>query len=233
MGKIQVVIPHRNSYPHTDLIYCLRSLEKYVSDLGGITLVGDLPRIIQGVKHIPAKDDNGYQWAARNIYRKLKLAAERYEQFLVVHDDHFLLQPVTGSEYPYYHRGPIDPTGKTFGYNKLLGNTIDQFPGANDFDVHCPMLMTAEGLSKLETLDWTKPYGYGVKTAYCYLNGIEGELFTDLKIAGPMKKEEILKLLEYRQVFSTGSGAYTGEMEKALKSLFPRPSKFEITKHLV
>lgn len=233
MGRIQVVIPHRNSYPHQDLIYCLRSLEKNLTDLEGITLVGDLPRIIQGVEHIPAKDDNGYQWAARNIYRKLKLAADRYERFLVVHDDHFLLQSVLGAEYPYYHRGPIDPTGKTFGYSKLLGNTIDQFPSANDFDVHCPILMTAEGLAKLEILDWNKPYGYGVKTAYCYLNGIQGELFTDLKIAGPMKKDEILQAINGRHVFSTGSGAYTGEIERALKSLFPKPSKFERTGHLV
>lgn len=231
--RTNVVIPHRNSYPHTDLIYCLRSLEKNLTDLESITIIGDLPRIIQGVEHIPAKDDNGYQWAARNIYRKLKLAAERYEQFLVVHDDHFLLQPVTGSEYLYYHRGPIDPRGKPSGYESLLKNTQEQFPGANDFDVHCPMLMTAEGLKKLETLDWTKPYGYGVKTAYCYLNGIGGEMFTDMKIKGPMLKQDILSMITGRQVFSTGSGAYTGEIERALKSLFPRPSKFEITKHLV
>lgn len=228
-----IVIPHRNDYPHRDLIYCLRSVEKNVTDLGRIYIVGDMPRIIQSVEHIPATDDNSYQWAARNIYRKLKLASKVLDRFLVVHDDHFLLQPVIGVGYPYYHRGPIDPTGKPFGYESLLRNTMEQFPGANDFDVHCPILMTAEGLAKLESLDWNKPYGYGVKTAYSYLNDIKGEAFTDLKIKSPMLKQDILSLLNGRHVFSTGSAAYTGQMEKALKSLFPRPSKFEITTHLV
>lgn len=230
---IPIVIPHRNDYPHTDLIYCLRSLEKYVTDLGSITLVGELPRIITGVDFIPAKDDNNYQWAARNIYRKLKLAAEKFDRFLVVHDDHFLLQPVAGAEYPYYHRGAMKTDAKSFGYEQLLTNTVNQFPGTNDYDVHCPILMSAEGLSKLDTLDWAKPYGYGIKTAYCNMNGIEGERFEDLKIKGPMMKDDILKLLEGRHVFSTSSGAYTGQIEKALKSLFPKPSRFEITKHLV
>lgn len=230
---IPIVIPHRNDYPHRDLIYCLRSLEKNVTDLGSITLVGELPRIITGVEHIPATDENNYQWAARNIYRKLRLAAERYEKFFVVHDDHFLLQLVIGAVYPYYHRGPMKAEAKSMGYEQLLTNTVNQFPGTNDYDVHCPILMTAEGLAKLGQLDWTKPYGYGIKTAYCNLNSIEGEPFEDLKIKGPMTKDDILKLLEGRSVFSTSSGAYTGQMEKALKTLFPKPSRYEITKHLV
>lgn len=228
-----VVIPHRNDYPHKDLIYCLRSLEKYLADLAQVVLVGDLPRIVQGVEHIPAKDDNGYQWAARNIYCKLKLAAVKYDRFLVVHDDHFLLRVVFGSQYPYYHRGPINPLGKPFGYESLLRNTMEQFPGVKDFDVHCPILMTSEGLAKLDALDWNKPYGYGVKTAYCYLNDIEGEVFTDLKIKGPMMKDDILRAIEGRHVFSTSSAAYTGQVEKVLKQLFPKPSRWEKTGHLV
>lgn len=230
---IPVVIPHRNDYPHRDLIYCLRSLEKYVTDIGSITLVGELPRIITGVEFIPATDDNNYQWAARNIYRKLRLAAQRYERFLVAHDDHFLLHSVIGAEYPYYHRGYMKPEAKSFGYEQLLTNTVNQFPGTNDYDVHCPILMTAEGLAKLDMLDWTKPYGYGIKTAYCNLNVIEGEQFEDLKIKGPMMKDDIIRLLDGRQVFSTSSGAYTGQMEKALKTLFPKRSRYEITTHLV
>lgn len=232
-NKTIVVIPHRNDYPHVDLIYCLRSLEKNLIDLDKIVIVGDLPRIIQGVEHIPAQDSSGYQWAARNIYRKLKTAAERYDRFLVVHDDHFLLHPVKGAEFPYYHRGPINAFAKSYGYEMLLTNTRERFIGAKDFDVHCPILMTKEGLSKLDSLDWEKPYGYGVKTSYCHMNGIEGEMFDNLKIKTPMGKDEILHRITGRMVFSTGSGAYTGEMERALKSLFPKPSRFEITKHLV
>jgi hypothetical protein len=224
---IDVAIPYRTDYPHKELLYCLRSLEKYVADLGRVILVGDLPNIIKGVTHIPAKDESSYQWAARNIYRKLKLATEISNTFLVVHNDHFLLSEVEGEKYPYYQRGLINPAGKPFGYLKLLENTLEVFPGAKDFDVHCPILMTGEGLSKLEILDWSKPYGYGVKTAYCELNSIEGEQFVDLKIKSPMLKDDILKLLEGRHVFSTGSGAYTGQMEKALKHLYPRTSKFE------
>jgi hypothetical protein len=222
-----IVIPYRSDYPHKDLLYCLRSLDKYVQDFGRVIIVGDAPNIIRGVVNIPSGDESGYQRAAKNIYRKLELAAEISDQFLVVHDDHFLLRDIVASEYPYYHRGPINPEGKPSGYQKLLENTIEQFHGANDFDVHCPILMTAEGLQKLEALDWEKPYGYGIKTAYCYLNNIEGEMFSDLKIKSPMNKDEILKRLEGRQVFSTGSAAYTGQMEKVLKHLYPKPSRFE------
>jgi hypothetical protein len=202
-------------------------LDKHVQDLGRVIIVGDVPNIIRNVTHIPSGDESGYQRAAKNIYRKLKLAAEISDLFLVVHDDHFLLRDTVAGEYPYCHRGPISPEGKPTGYRMLLENTLDQFPGANDFDVHCPILMTAEGLGKLDALDWEKPYGYGIKSAYCYLNNIEGETFSDLKIKSPMNKDAILKLLDGRHVFSTGSAAYTGQVEKALKHLYPKPSRFE------
>jgi hypothetical protein len=227
MKQIDIVVPYRSDYPHKDLLYCLRSIEKHVQDLGRVVIVGDLPNIIKSVTHIPAKDEPGYQRAAKNIYNKLKLAAEISDQFLVVHDDHFLLTDTVGKDYPYYHRGPINPFGKPMGYQMLLENTQSQFPGANDFDVHCPIYMTAERLKKLDILDWDKPYGYGVKTAYCVLNNIEGEKCFDLKIAQPLRKDEILKKLEGRTVFSTGSGAYTGQIEKALKHLYPKASRFE------
>lgn len=222
-----IVIPYRNDYPHKDLIYCLRSLERNMQGFGRLIIVGECPPIIRPDLQILCRDDSGYKWASRNIYRKIKEAAQASDKFLVVHDDHFQLTPILPEFYPYYRRGPLNPEGKPQGYAALLQNTLDQFPGANDFDVHCPILMTAEGLAKLDQLDWSKPYGYGIKTAYCVLNDIEGVQFADLKIKSPMTKDEILKLLEGRNVFSTGSAAYTGQIEKALKHLFPKASKYE------
>lgn len=226
-----IVIPLKADYPHRDIKYCLRSIEKHVTDLRRVIIIGDKPDFIQEVIHFQIGDMSGYQHAARNIFKKLIFAAEEFKEFLVVHNDHFLLTDIVAGEYPYYHRGPIIPEGKPDGYARLLQNTKDQFPEADDFDVHCPILMTAAGLNKLTALDWSKPYGYGVKTAYCVLNGIAGNAFTDCKIKTRMSRQEIYQKIEGRHVFSTGSGAYQGDMEKVLKELYPRKSRWENYKY--
>ena len=223
---MNVVIPYRSDYPDLDLKYCLRGIDLYIPG-AQVFIVGDLPRTVTNVTHIPVKDDAGYKWASRNIYRKLKAAAERLDHFLVVHDDHFLLRE-SCFNWPYYHKGDMMIRDKPGGYKILIANTLVRFGQVHDYEKHGPIWIEANKLSKLNSLDWNTEYGYGIQTAYCVMNDLHGHYYPDLKIKTAMSKDDILKAIEGRPWFSTGSGSYQGDIKKVFKELYKKKSVYEV-----
>lgn len=227
-----VIIPlnNRSTQHNIELRYCLRSIEKYLSGVGNIFIIGHCPEWVQSVIHIPADEDPRNRFRDRNIMNKMLLACkdERVsDDFLMVHDDHFLLADYEACAFPYYHCGDLVPGAGQYGETKR--NTINILGRINNYDAHCPMLFNKELFMKsMPFIDWSKWYGYCLKTLYCGVNLIMGEYMEDMKIRMPIKAEEINQMIAGRLWFSIGDRCFTeGGMKEVLQTLYPNPSKYE------
>ncbi len=116
--------------------------------------------------------------------------------------------------------------GETKQNTKSLLSFTETF---NNFDCHCPILLNKQLFMRSVALaDWSKWYGYCMKTLYCVMNGIEGEYIDDIKIRMPLDKEMIEKLIAGRKWFSIGDRCFQpGGMKEVLNELYPNKSKYE------
>lgn len=231
-----IIIPlnNRSTVKNLELRYALRSIEKYLNGYGQVFIVGELPEWVNKdlVIHIPKEDDPRNRFRDRNICEKITLACKDKRishDALMWHDDHFLLEEIEASKFPYVHHGTMNPGPGQYGNTKK--NTMALFgQNINDYDSHCPILfnknkfITASG-----SIDWSKWYGYCLKTVYCIWNGIEGEYYPDLKIRWMETKEEMRAAIAGRKWFSIGDRCWdNGQMKELLEELYPEPSKYEL-----
>lgn len=194
---------------YRELKYSIRSIcAQY--EVSNVILVGGLPDWFHGehIQHI----DYGPTRKEENIFHKIKAAGV---DGMFCNDDHFLLNKLS-----LHHKGLMRETAKLrnpqSSYGRTLKNTLDCLGyDINDYDTHCPMMVTVEGLAKVKE-DWPV-WGYGFKTMYAYANGLQGIPYPDCKLQHIPDKID-------REWFSTHDGV-TG-FEKVEK-MFTEKSKFE------
>ena len=122
------------TWQNNEIRYSLRSVEKNVSDLGNVFVVGEFPEWLQNIIYIPAADPYGQKW--RNAYHKISEACrdERLsEEFLLMNDDFFIFKEITSENYPYYYKGSLPSFRK-----KNWGRFLAQKNMAMDYGVHRP-----------------------------------------------------------------------------------------------
>lgn len=230
-----ICIPYSNqSHNQVELKYSLRSLEKHLKDYGEVFIIGKQPQSFTGYTHIPHDDDPRSRYRDRNIMQKMVAACNDKrvsDNFLMWHDDHMLLLGIEASAFPYVHHGHMDPGPGQYGQTKQ--NTIGLFCGTNDlindYDSHCPILFNKQlFLRSVPTLDWTKPYGYCLKTVYCIMNGIQAYHYPDLKIRYIKDAPDIRKAIAGRYWFSTGDRCFARtDIGAVLQELYPKKSIYE------
>lgn len=232
---VDVCIPFnaRSTQRNQELRYCLRSLEKHLTSIGQVFIIGECPEWITGCIHIPFEEDPRNRYRDRNIMLKIKAACEDSrvsDDFLMVHDDHFLLADYEAGTFPHYHMGPMNEGQGQYGETKQNTKSLLSFADSfNNYDCHCPILFNKERFMRSVVLpDWLKWYGYCLKTLYCVMNGIEGELTEDLKIRYPHVRGEIWAQIIGRKWFSIGDRCFApGGMWDVLNELYPNKSKYE------
>lgn len=229
---IDIVIPlgNRSTQRNKELRYCLRSIEKHLSGVGNIFIIGECPEWLQNIIHIPFTEDPRNRFRDRNICLKMQEAckdARVSDDFLMVHDDHYLLKDFCAVGFPYYHAGRLVVSDSQYG--KTKENTINLLGEVLNYDVHCPIVFNKQRFMRSVALaDWSKWYGYCLKTLYCVMNGITGERVEDIKIRMPIKAEEIKQQIAGRKWFSIGDRCFApGGMMDVLQELYPKPSKYE------
>lgn len=239
MTSIVIPLGNGSKQKNLELRYALRSIETYLSNVGPVFIIGECPDWLTNITHLPFEEDKRTRFRDRNIMLKMKAACEDprvSDNFLMVHDDHFLLDYYDAEHFPYYYDGYIVPSDSQYGQTKH--NTIDFFDsnpsiGSSDriqnFDVHCPILFNKQlFLSCIYRADWNKWYGYCLKTLYSVLNGIKGEQTTDLKIRYISEELDIRKAIAGRKWFSIGDKAFNySDMRMVLDELYSKPSKYE------
>lgn len=237
MVDICIPLNNRSTQKNLELRYCLRSIEKHLRGVGEVFIIGYCPEWVQNVTHIPFDEDPRNRFRDRNIMNKMLASCKNErvsDDFLMVHDDHFLLANYEAGAFPYYHMGPMVPN--TGQYAETKRNTILTLSGKDDitqvinnYDCHCPILFDKERFIKVTQVDWSKWYGYCLKTLYCVMNGIMGEYMDDIKIRMPLKADEIKQAIAGRSWFSIGDRCWTeGGMKEVLQTLYPNKSKYEL-----
>jgi hypothetical protein len=203
-----------------DLRYALRGLELYVKP-EKIYVIGGLPEWIQGVEHIPATDRPEPHQRERNMFEKLLLCPSN--EFLMVHDDHYLLHP-----WQEQYAWDISLLNKFYSlsrnsnYKKTVANTLRIAPKGNNHDVHCPMVMNRGILQKMRVFRWSDPFGFCVKSSYCSYSRISGVQTEDCKFRAPFTAKE----LKGRSWFSTADGVVE-KMVPLFDKLYSKPSRYE------
>jgi len=237
--KTSIVIPLASNgfgsrWNDTELRYCLRGIEKYLTGYGDIFIIGKAPAWCRNVIEISAEDDDKTYWKERNIYRKILKACgdDRVtEDFLFMNDDHFLLAPFEASKFPNYYEGFLgDQMGRIDQYGNTVRNTSEIIHEYSlYFDIHVPIVYNKELFEKVfERVDWGRKYGYCIKSVYCVYAAARGEYYPDLKIRTIMPSQKIMEMIKGRLFFSMDNRAREGGMGAVLQELFPKKSKWEI-----
>lgn len=234
MTDVLIPLGQGSRHDNLELRYCLRSIEKHLTGVGNVWIVGERPEWLCNVVHVPCQDNPNNWNRAWNIWRKIMAGINAQtaqithdiilgqyhepvvlsDNFLFMNDDHFLLSNSWADTFPCYHRGSIDTLfmRDNIPQYKQMYNTLEvlkkEMPGRqhNDFDVHCPMRMH-KGLFKKVFEKFTKwpEYGYGIKSMYGNLSyEARTQEIDDLKFREPLMAESIYRVLEDRPWFSIG-----------------------------
>lgn len=223
-----------------ELKYCLRGIEKYLSNVGHLYIVSNkLPSWLTNVTLLYADDEKGSEWKDRNIYRKILCACENEdvsEDFLFMNDDHFMQDVFELPDFPYYYREhdmqeTIDKNINNIAWKTSIQNTrnylVNNGYECKMFDTHTPIIYNKSMFNKLSKLDWNTPYGYGIKSLYANMNRINGTLCKDGKLFPSETSEtSIKKRVMDNPCFSTSSYVPIQQQE-FIESLFTEKSKYE------
>lgn len=235
--QTSIVIPlgHGSHWNNTELRFCLRSVEKHLTGYGDVFIVGEKPDWLRNVIHVPF--DEGFAPKAydkeRNIFNKIMAACadERVtDSFLFMNDDHYLLQDYEAGRFPYYYDIVLNEFMTVTDYKYTVKNTLDYFLGAllGNFDVHCPIVYNKETFTwRMPLADWSKKFGYCIKSMYCDINGVIGDRCPDLKINECFTAYQICELIAGRPWFSIGDRAFDGGISEVLQELYPKKSIYE------
>jgi hypothetical protein len=231
-----IVIPlgHGSRHGDTELRYCLRSVEQYLTGYGEVFIIGRKPNWLKNVIHIPFDEGfapQGHE-KERNIFNKIMVACndERVsDDFLFMNDDHFLRSPYEADKFPFYYEGRLSGKMTVTDYKHTLYNTIKAIDGMNVVytDVHCPILYNKDRFKALAAYDWSIRFGYCIKTLYCRKQGGHFTPLPDIKIDGKYSAEQIIQVINGRPWFSIGDKAFEGDIIQVLQDLYPNKSKFE------
>lgn len=230
------MLGHESRWKDNELRYSLRSVETHLRGYRNIIVVGECPKWLQNVVHIPAKDPFEFNKEA-NIAHKLLLACQLSfisYRVLFMNDDHFILEDNFVEKIPAHYEGDLQVEEHT-AYDKCRNNTYRRLKelhySTKNFDVHMPTPIAAgHFVNAMSMFDWQKDImtaGYLVKSLYANVWGIQGQLCTDLKIRGSMTKEQIEKAVEDRWAFSIGEGAVDLDMRRFLQARWPKASSYE------
>lgn len=231
---MDIVIPYHTD-PHNgmELLYALRSIDKYLTGYGEVFIIGDKPKWLRNVTHIPT-DSTDRAMSNRkeyNIMRKILRATNDdrvSEGFIVWHDDHFLLRTLDVLQIQNWHNGLMEDVYKKAhsGYKQTMGNTIEYNMGSGmNYDIHAPMLMN-KGLFKsyVASAPWHQKE-FCIKSLYAHT--MPGEYMEDCKINSPLSADKIYDKIAGRLLFSTGPYAMHEGLVKVFEELYPERSKFE------
>ena len=227
-----VVIPlgTGSRWQDNELRFCLRSIEKNLSGVNEVVIVGEKPKWLTNVRHIPCKDVPGKK--EFSIFTKINAAISEgvSDPFIFTNDDIFFIKPIAPANFKFWYDSTIQVWhDKARGrYKKSIENTMN-LNGYNEHytDIHTPIIYFHE---RIKRLPFVWPCEYVIKTLYTSTNFFweyEFEEMKDCKINAPRNYNEIMALIKDRMFFSVGEYGISIDMKKVLNDLFTKKSKFE------
>jgi len=195
-----------------ELKYSLRALSVYMLDLDDVFVVGERPKWIKNITHIPAPDDEPKPW--RNAHKKILRACEHEKvssDFLLMYDDIFITDYFIGKDYPYYCRKNADGGSS----------------GRLSFSLHYPMIITKEFYKKMP-LDLNVRANYSCRSFYANFFRFPAVVADDCIIRYGEKISNYAEQIKGRSSFTTDDAIMLKpDFIEFLETLYPTPSQFE------
>lgn len=236
---VDIFIPLRKSLwgDNTELKYALRGAEKYFPHGRVFIATENLPKWITNVTHIHKTDAHGYQAKERNVKEKIVLACKSKqlsENFLFMNDDHFFLSRAKENYPNYFYDYIVNFQRRRIrkdGYTRTIYNTVQYLndPTAKYFDIHFPMILNKSNFPEIvEKADWSKDFGYLIKSLYANKMKLRGTPHTDLKInIEKLNLQKLRETIRGRPMFSISDTQGAEYFERFLKSIYPNKSRYE------
>lgn len=227
------VLGKGSTWLDNELRYSLRSLERYVSGIRQVWVIGEHPSWLTGVAHVPFKDSNLCK--ERNIMDKIMRACveqDLSDNFLFVNDDHFAIKHQAAEQLPNWHGRELSfYEGDSKPYRIAVGNTARALRargyGRLNFDIHYPIIYNKNEFPRVMRMyDWESEC-YVVKSLYGNTMQLPGTRIEDIKISSPSTNQYLLRALLHRPWFSIGPKAINHNLKALLEALFPQRSRWE------
>lgn len=216
-----IMYPLQSQNDYTELLFSLRSIEKYFSKPKEIIIVGDrIPDWLTNVTVITVGDIVGRKQLT--IKKKIIASLRIAEKIFFMNDDVYLLEETDGYSYPYYFMGSLSMVGES-GARPLQDQLKKMKKPEKNFDIHQPLVYDQRFIEVFEKF----PPDVIIKSCYCNFLNIEGIPYLDFKINKKMNQREIEMTLLHRNYFSTGPVGL-GSAIPVLQKLFPDKSKYEV-----
>lgn len=236
---IVYILSNESKWLDREIMYSVRSVEKFIPSHGKIFIVGRKPLFFNDkIIEIPYEDI--FANKARNIKSKIRRAASDHRvsnDFMLLNDDYFFLQTIENPEkYPYYYKCSLSES------IRVNRNNMDYLPHLvatqkalqakglpeKNFDTHWPIVYNKISVCKIcEEYLWNVPDGFTFKSIYCNTLQIEGTQREDCKINHPHVLANWPQITAGMEHFSIGDRSINKSMEQYLMSLFPKKSKYE------
>lgn len=212
-----VAIPLKHQLNHTELKYCLRSIDKFVQNPEVIIVTDNLPDWINNVTQIKVKDV--HERKQKTIKYKAFAALNYTDEVIWLHDDTYLLQPYIPK---FYFHGDLSRNNES-GARMAKEQLTEMGKLTLNFDAHCPIVYDKRFLQVVErfTSDTV------VKSIYGNYLGIPAVQMSDPKIDRKLSPYEIKQLIKGKPYFQSGEIGIKYCLP-VLEELFASPCVFEI-----
>lgn len=236
MTDVVFVLGKGSFWQDNEIRYSIRSIVKYLKNYRDIYVIGRLPDFLNRLAiHVPV--DDKIDFPACNINHKVMIATMLdtiSDDFLFFNDDFFLLDEFDAGDFPYYLKGDLSSLlANPTNYAITVQNTINLLKDRNlptvDFDHHSPIIFNKKKYQELmNTIDWSVAHGYCIQSLYCNTYGVKGEFQMDGKIHRQKSAEQLRYWFSSYKVFSVDDMALDRNLKRAIESLYPVKSKYEI-----
>lgn len=245
-NKVDIVIPlgTGSKYNDIELRHCLRSICIYAKNYRNIVIIGECPKWLQNVIHIPFKELSDIP--SYNIIDKLYIAVQSNivsDNFVYFNDDYFLFKSVDLLKLPFYYNGPLveSITKEENWYNEYLKNTeivlLKHDKRLLNFDVHYPMIINKDVFNKF-ILKYDFYFKLKVKILFksLYVNTFFDENYyfiSDCKIRGEKTLGDFKDFINKGKnngnfIFSTGDKCLENNANLLeIQAMYPNKSIYE------
>lgn len=240
MAKIKTkpldVVYFVSAYPNSDLLYSIRSVAENL-EFNKLWIYGGKRSEIKPDEYVERRNQKGAtKWArVRNMYLEVCQNDNITEDFILFHDDFFVLKPTKSLE-PEYLGTLIENAemiekkfdGNKSSYTKILRNADkllkDLGYPALSYELHKPFVFNREKFLKI-LKDY--PMANCMRSIYANVYGVKGKKAKDVKI--PDKQSGIFSLPENTDFVSTNNDSFAyGEIGHWLRDRFSSRCKYEM-----
>lgn len=217
-----------------ELMYSLRSLEKYCSGYNRIFITGECPNFVKKstIVYTEAKDIGcraiNHWWKVNETINKTDIS----ERFVLMYDDIFFCQKTNLSEYPWYYRGELSKDPPKNLYQMMMSKTReylkDNHRPTKNYACHFPCIYGKKNFSSMAPAfeELIKDnLGMSVRNIYgnYFIHG--GVKRDDIKIR--TNDSDIDTLVKKTECFSTADYCFDGTVKDWCLKEFKEKSRWE------